>query len=231
MVYVMMLVALAIAPSIAIILFVYFRDKYEKEPLRILVWCFIFGILSIIPAILIELAPGFSQEDISNNMLITLVYAFLFVGLGEEFSKYFFIRVYAFRKKDFNEPFDGIIYSLMVSMGFATAENIFYVLDGGLSTGMMRMFTAVPAHAAFGILMGYYIGLAKFRKNRFFYLLTALLMAAIAHGAYDFFLFQQNYPGLTIFSILVLILIIIFSFRAIKIHRRNSPFKPDQANL
>ena len=110
--------------------------------------------MSIIPAIIIEIIPGFSDYDVANNIAITVVYAFCFVGLGEEFSKFFFIRVYIFRKKDFNEPFDGIIYAVMVSMGFATAENIFYVINGGLSTGFVRMFTAVPAHAAFAIYNG-----------------------------------------------------------------------------
>jgi len=117
----------------------------------------------------------------------------------------------------------------MVSMGFATAENIFYVIAGGLSTGFLRMFSAVPAHAAFAIIMGYYIGLAKFRQHRFFYLLTGLLLAALAHGIYDFFLLQQNIPGLAILSFVILILIIILSFRAIKVHRRNSPFRPQSS--
>jgi protease PrsW len=225
------LIALATAPVFAIILFIYFKDKYEKEPIHLLVKCFLFGILSIIPAILIEIAPGFSDYDRENNIFITIIYAFLFVGFGEEGSKYFFIRIFAFRKKDFNEPYDGIVYSLMVSMGFATAENIFYVLDGGLSTGVLRMFTAVPAHAAFAIIMGYFIGLAKFRQNRFFYLFTGLLLAALAHGAYDFFLFQQNIPALALLSFVLLAIIITLSFRAIVVHRRNSPFRPNQTNL
>lgn len=225
------LIALATAPAFAIILFIYFKDKYEKEPIHILVKCFLFGALSIIPAILIELAPGFSDEDTANNLTICLIYAFLFVGLGEEGSKFFFIRIYAYRKKDFNEPYDGILYSLMVSMGFATTENIFYVLSGGVSTGVLRMFTAVPAHAAFAIIMGFYIGLAKFKQHSFLYLLIGLLLAALAHGAYDFFLFQKNIPGLAVLSFVVLSLIIFLSFRAIVVHRRNSPFKPDQTNL
>ncbi len=231
MIYIILLIALAIAPALAIILFVYFKDKYEKEPIHLLIKCFLFGVLSVIPAIIIEIVPGFSDDTIANNLLITIIYAFLFVGLGEEFSKFFFIRIYAYRKKDFNEPFDGIIYSVMVSMGFATAENIFYVIEGGLSTGLLRMFSAVPAHAAFAIIMGYFIGLAKFRKNRFLYLLTGLLMAALAHGAYDFFLFQQNMPALALLSFVVLALIITFSFRAIVVHRRNSPYRSNQANL
>ena len=167
MFYFFLTLSLAIAPIFAIILFVYYRDKFEKEPIHLLIKCFLFGVLSIIPAIIIEIIPGFSDYDVANNIAITVIYAFCFVGLGEEFSKFFFIRIYIYRKKDFNEPFDGIIYAVMVSMGFATAENIFYVINGGLSTGFVRMFTAVPAHAAFAIIMGYYVGLAKFRKNSF----------------------------------------------------------------
>lgn len=113
-------------------------------------------------------------------------------------------------------------------MGFATAENIFYVVEGGVSVGLMRMFTAVPGHASFAVLMGFFAGMAKFRKNSAALLLTGLIAAVTAHGFYDFFLFQSDYPFFQLFAFVCLIAAILLSFMAIKIHRTNSPFQYNQ---
>ncbi len=97
------------------------------------------------------------------------------------------MRFVLFNNKNFNEPFDGIVYAVMVSMGFATLENILYVFHSGFTTGVIRMFTAVPAHATFGALMGYFLGKAKFSYNRkLFFTLMALLTATAFHGSYDY---------------------------------------------
>jgi len=223
---IILLLALAIAPAIGIILLVYFKDKYEKEPFSLLFKCFLLGLFTIIPPIFIELAAEKLSPGQSVNPINIFIYAFAIVGFSEELSKFLLLRVYPYRSKHFNEPFDGIVYSVVISMGFAVAENIFYVLDGGVGAALIRMFTAVPAHAAFAVLMGYYVGLAKFRKNKFGFLLTGLIVATIAHGFYDWFLFQDNMPGLQLLAMVCLILIIIISFRAMKIHRKNSPFNP-----
>lgn len=220
------LLNLAILPGIAIIIFIYFKDKYEKEPFPLLLKCFLLGLLTIIPPIIIELSgERFSPEHHRNSSDI-LIYSFLIVGLSEELSKFLLLRVYPYRSKHFNEPFDGIVYAVVISMGFATAENIFYVLGGGVGTGVLRMFTAVPGHAAFGVLMGYFVGFSKFRKHNFGFLFTGVFAAVVAHGFYDYFLFQDDVPGLQILAMVCLALIIILSFRAIRIHRNNSPFNP-----
>lgn len=220
------LLGLALAPAIGIILLVYFKDKYDREPFSLLLKCFLFGILTIIPAIIIELAAGSLDPGQTSNPVSIFIYAFFIVGLSEEGSKFLLLRVYPYRSKSFNEPFDGIVYSVVISMGFAAAENIFYVLDGGMSVALLRMFTAIPGHAAFGVLMGFYVGLAKFKKHNFVYLFTGLFVAVCAHGFYDWFLFQEDMPGLQLLALVCLTVIIIFSFRAMKIHKKNSPFNP-----
>ena len=220
-----LLVALAIAPGIGILMFVYFKDKYEKEPLSLIIKCFFWGMLTVIPPIIIETMGSSFSPDKTNNIYSIFLYSFAFVGFSEEFSKYLLLRIYPFRKKDFNEPFDGIVYAVAISMGFATFENIFYVIEGGIGTGLVRIFTAVPAHGAFAVIMGFYVGLAKFKQNHFGYLFIGVLMATLAHGAYDFFIMQNDYPALKLLTLVCLIIIIILSFRAMKIHRNNSPFK------
>jgi RsiW-degrading membrane proteinase PrsW (M82 family) len=222
--YLLLIIPLAIAPGIAIALFVYFRDKYEKEPFRLLRGCFLFGMLSVVPAALIELVEGLLGFDETGSIGMLIAYAFIGVGLVEELSKFFFVRVYAYPKPAFNEPFDGIVYSVMVAMGFATAENILYAVTHGLGTTVLRLFTAVPLHATCGIIMGFYIGLAKFRPGPAKYLLLGILLATLVHGAYDFFLFQQDYPALIIMAFVSLSVAVLISFFAIRSHQKRSPF-------
>ncbi len=143
----------------------------------------------------------------------------------EEFSKYIIVKYYAQRNKEFNEPFDGIVYAVMVSMGFAALENVLYVFQYGFATGVTRAFTAVPAHATFGILMGYFMGKAKFSKNKLQLNLLGLFAATLFHGAYDFFLFIDFVPGIAIGAFVSLFVGIILSRKAIKRHQNGSVFK------
>ena len=222
------LLALAIAPGIAISLYIYFKDKHEKEPIKLLVISFILGILSVIPTTILSIIGSllFEFNPESHSMFFSLISCVVGIGLVEEYSKFIFVRYYTYKKEAFNEPFDGIVYCVMVSMGFATIENIVYVYEYGQFTAWARMFTAVPMHAVFGIIMGYYIGIQKIYGKRNFALM-GLLYAAILHGVYDFVLFNKDIPeGVQIIGFLAcLIFGIRFARKSIKIHQENSPFK------
>jgi RsiW-degrading membrane proteinase PrsW (M82 family) len=185
------LLALAIAPGIAICIFIYFKDKYNKEPMGLLFISFILGMFTIILPFIIQLFFGQSLTGISGqNIAYIALFAYLIVALSEEGSKFLALRFYCYPKKAFDDPFDGIIYSVMVGMGFATLENIGYVMQHGISTGITRMFLSVPAHATFAVLMGYHVGLAKFdAANRSRNFLLAIIWPVIFHGTFDFFLF------------------------------------------
>jgi RsiW-degrading membrane proteinase PrsW (M82 family) len=218
-------IALAIAPGIAIAIFIYFRDKYEKEPFKLLLGCFLFGLLSLVPAFILEFTEGLVGFSEQGNLLQVFIYALLGVGLVEEMSKYFFLRVYAYPKAAFNEPFDGIVYAVMIAMGFATGENVMYAITHGFNTAVMRMFTAVPLHATCGIIMGFYVGLSKFRKYSVLYIVVGLVLAILLHGAYDFFLFQQDYPALALMAFVSLAIAVAMSFIAIRRLQKCSPFR------
>lgn len=221
------LLFLAVAPAMIIILYIYFKDKFEKEPIRFLFKNFLMGVFVsvIITLILSIVANHFFPLIDELSIYQQLIKAFFIVGLIEEFSKYVIVRFYAQKSVEFNEPFDGIVYAVMVSMGFAALENVMYVFQYGVSTGIIRAFTAVPAHATFAILMGYFMGLAKFSKNRQLLNITGLLVATFFHGAYDFFLFINFIPGIALGAFVSLFVGIILSKKAIKIHQRNSHFK------
>lgn len=230
----MELFALALAPGITIVFFIIAKDKYNKEPFRVLLYAFLLGILSTIPAIMIQLflKGALNVSMGSTSILYYVLYAFGAVGFSEEFCKYCMLRYYAYPHKAFDEPLDGIIYGVLISMGFATLENINYVMTYGFGTGIVRMFLSVPAHACFGVIMGYYMGLAKFNKESASRLMhKGLLLAVLFHGGFDFFLFlQQNESATRIVSTSILTLgsftcfyiAVRFSWRALHLHQELS---------
>ena len=221
------LLLLAIAPICIIIIYIYIKDKYEKEPKRLLLASFLLG--AVISIMITTLIYSISDVIIPLNDAFSVpqqfVKAFLVVALTEEFSKYIIVRFFNQPKKAFNEPFDGIVYAVMVSMGFAATENIIYVMQSGFTTAVLRAFTAVPAHATFGILMGYFMGRAKFSNNRILLNLSGLLMAVIFHGFYDFFLFINFIPGIWIGAFISLLIGILLARKAIKKHQDDSHFR------
>lgn len=223
----MILLLSALAPVATIIIYIYVKDLYEKESKRMLAYAFLLGgIVSIIITTLLYLIFDYILPSPDNsNIWQQFVKAFFVVGLIEEFSKYIMVRFYAQPRKGFNEPFDGIVYAVMVSMGFAAVENLFYVLQGGIEVALIRAVTAIPAHATFAILMGYYMGKAKFSNNRMKWNLIGLSLAVLFHGAYDFFLFIGFIPGTSIGAFISLLLGVILSRGAIKAHQEISHFK------
>jgi len=223
----MNLLLIAIAPVLVIIFYIYLKDKYEKEPKRLLLYTFLLGafLSVIITTILYVFFDYFLPIPDDQIIWQQFIKAFLIVAFVEEFSKYVIVRYYAQPKEAFNEPFDGIVYSVMVSMGFAALENIMYVSSGGMHVGVVRAFTAIPAHATFAVLMGYYVGMAKFSNNKFILNLTGLALAMLFHGAYDFFLFIDFVPGIWIGAFISLFIGILLSRKAIKAHQKNSHFK------
>jgi protease PrsW len=230
----MLLLTLALAPGIAIVLFIYSRDNYDREPIKALLKSFLLGVLSILPAMVIQLiATAILKKYVAENtILYSGTFAFLVVGISEEYCKYFMVKRFAYTKPYFNEPFDGIIYSVMVAMGFATLENILYVYEHGIGTAIVRMFLSVPAHAAFGVIMGYHIGLAKFKPlEKTMHLIKGVVLAALLHGAFDFFLFLQTNKNVTNYvsegflflgAVSCFVIAINLSMRSIRLHRAVS---------
>ena len=212
-----LLLLLSVVPAIIIVVYFYLLDRHEREPLKMIILCFVFGLISTYPALKME---EFGILDLyitaSSNPLMTFTFAFLIVAFSEELMKFIFLRYYVFTKSDFNEPMDGIVYSVTISMGFAAMENILHIVirtenfSEALQIGYSRTLTAVPAHAAFAMAMGYFVGLAKAQSYRESLLLMAGFSAAVfLHGLYDFFIFLEWTNSLTIYTIATLIIALI----------------------
>jgi protease PrsW len=223
------LLGIALAPGAAIMLYIYLKDKHEREPLSLLLISFIYGIFSTMVTLSVSIPVNMFVVLQPDDLVHEAYDAFLKVALVEEFSKFVFVRFILYPNKNFNEPFDGIVYAVMVSMGFATLENVVYVYNYGFETGLLRMFTAVPAHASFGVMMGYFLGLGKFsHQKRFYYGISALLVPTLFHGVYDYFWFIAEitnvWAGIWVGAILSLIVGLWLSRKAIRLHQNASPF-------
>jgi RsiW-degrading membrane proteinase PrsW (M82 family) len=224
----LVLFALAVGPAVAIMMFFYSKDKHDREPFGVLLVSFLAGCFSVLPAIILESAlPELAPVSKGTSMVSVAIFTFIIVAGSEEFCKFLFLRYYAYRKPSFNEPYDGIVYAVMVGMGFATIENLLYVFGADTigaqwGTAGLRAVTAVPAHATFAAVMGYYVGLAKFNhKNERRLMFQGILGAVVLHGFYDFFLFQNWTAGLMIGAGVSLIVGIVFSLRAIRMHKAD----------
>jgi len=183
---------LAIAPAAFLLKYILVRNRYKRDPPRLIAITFLLGALGIIPTTLLEL---FFQAP---NPLLN---AFVPTAIVEEFMKFVAVRAKAYDSPSFSEPMDGIIYGITASLGFATVENIFYVMGfGAISTAIARAFLSVPSHAAFGGIMGYYLGLAKpfgtehNKKKERQLIITGLAIAIVLHGIFDAIAFTT--PGI-----------------------------------
>ncbi len=214
----LILFVLAILPVVLILLFINHMDKKEKEPLGLLARTFFLGALSIIPALISEISLTFVM-GVAAGMGVwgvtsaRIFYAFIVVALSEEAFKFIVLYLSTWKHKDFNYSYDGVVYSVTASLGFACIENIMYAFQNGFSTAVARMLTAVPMHAVMGVFMGYFYGKAKaleYRgRSKTGAIWGAFLAPVFLHGLYDY---ACLYLVINVWGLLALIagLIILF---------------------
>jgi RsiW-degrading membrane proteinase PrsW (M82 family) len=221
----MVVLLASLAPICIILFYIYFRDKYEREPLGLLLKSVVAGMLVVLPILFVErllmaLMPALGQIGTAAY------HAFVVAGTTEEAFKFLVLYLLIWKSPSFNEQFDGIVYAVFVSLGFAAVENVIYVMEGGMQTAMLRALTAVPAHALFGITMGYYLGIARrYQELRSSYLIRALLYPILLHGIYDFILMVEI-DWLLVLFIPYVIGLYVLGMRKMKILSDNSVFKP-----
>ena len=211
------LVAAAIIPAIVLLLYVYRVDRLEKESPGLIIKLVVMGAVSTLLASITEqigmsiLESAFYENSFAYRALLY----FVVVAFSEEGFKYLVLKVGTWRNPEFNCKFDGVVYAVAVSLGFALWENIQYVLAYGFSTALIRAVTAVPGHACFGVLMGGWYGLAKrkevqgwnsaSRLARVF----AVVCPALVHGAYDYIATNESDLGTISFIVFVIIMFVI----------------------
>jgi RsiW-degrading membrane proteinase PrsW (M82 family) len=209
----------AIAPGAALLVYFYLKDRYHSEPIGMVLKIFLLGLLIVFPVMVLQrgMIPGMGENE----------YAFAFIvsaGL-EEFVKWFVVYHYIYKHAIFDEPYDGIVYAVAVSLGFATLENVIYSLlhDLSISALILRALLPVPGHALFGVIMGYYLGKAKFSTRQIRYLVLSLLFPIGWHGLYDLIQLKSN-NWMTL-SIPFMILLWAIGMRKVTKANARSPFR------
>lgn len=189
----MFLIALALLPAIALVVWIYRQDRVEKEPKGLLWKVFLFGVLSVIPAMILEILLEevflvFVDED---TLCYVILDNFIGVAMIEELCKMKAAKRAAWKHPAFNYKFDAIVYCVTSALGFAAIENVMYCMDADIETAVTRALLSVPSHAIDGVIMGYFFGVAKEaelvgnRRRRKRYLRLSVFMPMIEHGIYD----------------------------------------------
>lgn len=184
----LVILSAGIAPGLALLSYFYLRDQYGTEPFLVVFKTFLFGAFLVFPLMFIQYV--FEVEQLISSDLIS---SFFVTGFLEEFFKWFILIYTIYHHVSFDEPYDGIVYGSAVSLGFATAENILYLVANGVEFAFGRALLPVSSHALFGVIMGYYLGKCKFtsdKKKRF--KLLAFLIPFLLHGFYDFILLKET---------------------------------------
>ena len=202
---------LAVLPVIIFSGWIYFEDRYEKEPIFKLIEYFLLGILVSILAIVLELY--FCKLNIFSGIGEIIYISFFVASFTEEGLKCVILIPILLKDKCFDEKLDGIIYSVFLSLGFATIENIIYLmrerLDLSFGLGIARGLISIPSHIMFAITMGYYISKYKFcnkddKKNK--YLIYAIVIPILFHGVFDFILMIGYRWAIIVFIVYIILL-------------------------
>lgn len=237
-VFSIILLALSVLPVVVLMVFINRQDKFQKEPVKSLAKAFIGGILAI-PLDFILITQIINNIWQSNTIFYS---AFWEAGLPEELSKFLIFMIFIWRDKNFDEYFDGIVYATFIGLGFACVENILYVFgsssfDAAVHTSITRALLSVPGHFLFGVILGYFLSLAKFKGEFWKYALTGLLMAAGCHGLFDWLLFVSDNIGAGFSSIIYLVFLVGDFFlwklgvKYIRKQQENSRLQAEEAAL
>jgi len=176
--------AAAIAPGLALLAYFYWKDRYDAEPLSMVVRLFFTGMLVVLPAMIVQRGLVLYIGD------SPFAFSFIISAGVEELLKFFVLYHMVFHHAEFDEPYDGIVYATAISLGFATLENVLYAFlqPATFGTLLVRALLPVSGHALFGVIMGYSLGRAKFQTGRLakYHLWMAALLPLLWHGLYDF---------------------------------------------
>lgn len=178
------LISAAIAPAFALLSFFYLKDEYELEPIIDIFRNFLYGFLLVFPLMFIQFAV--MEEQLIEHEILQ---SYLLFGLLEEFFKWFLFLFVTFKNSKFLTAYDGIVYGVSISLGFATFENVLYLFAHGIEFAFSRAIFPVSAHALFGVIMGYYMGKASMRpEKKNFFIFLAFILPFLLHGTYDYIL-------------------------------------------
>lgn len=181
------LFSVALAPGLALFSFFYLRNQMATEPRKTLLQTFIYGAILTFPILFLQYV--FEEEEVFTYAFIQNIF---FSGLLEEFFKWLILVIVIYNHIEFDDPYDGVLYGVAISLGFASVENLLYLMSYGMDTALLRAILPVSSHALFGVVMGFYLGKAKFTNNRRLFIVAALVVPLVLHILYNTIFIAQN---------------------------------------
>ena len=244
-----LLIVAALAPAVALCIFIFIKDRVEKEPIGLLLLLLGLGAFICFPAAKIEtvltggidkLFSTLTYEYEGELYMNTTPYRFYlfstnFIGIAlvEEGLKFLVMFFITRNNKNFNSLFDGLIYAVFVSLGFAALENVLYVIQLGWQVAILRALMSVPGHMFFAVMMGYYYSMwhmfekahryEKGLKNagvipqsvkefsEIKYLALSLIVPIGIHGFYDYCCeYGSTYSTIALYALVIFLYIYCF---------------------
>ena len=209
----------AVVPGLILMWFLHTRESFPQP--RTTLWAtFGLGALITLPVIVLffplSIVLSIVASETQSPLLFALVQAFLTSAILQESFKYLVLSNFSCQHKRLAEPFDGVVYGVVASLGLATLECIAYVSEGDVIGAFSRALTSVPVHCALGAIMGYYIAQNAFSPTRWGrHMLLAWVVPVVLHGLYDFPLLLGALPLLPL-SLVVLVFALVWAVRLVR---------------
>lgn len=213
-----LIILTALAPVAVALYYIYKKDDAQPEPAKWLTRAFVFGVISVFISFLISIPTSFLfglelNNETYNSILEAITDSFLLAAIPEESAKFIMFWLLLRKNPFFDEQFDGILYSVCVSMGFAALENIGYLASGTvdgswLDIGISRAMFSIPGHFFFAVLMGYYYSIYHWNIERTIKNKLLILAAPIlAHGVFDAIIMSMQVNSIIAIPCVVLFMI------------------------
>lgn len=182
----LLVLAFSLVPTLLLVAFILYTDRKSREPVKNVVLCLLSGILTISVAGYFE---NLVMPYFSNNTVLIFIWAFI-----EELSKIAIFFLFIFDNKHYDDIYDGIVYMMLIALSFAGLENIMYAfsentINDSISLALMRDFTTVPLHVICGIVIGYFMSLGSFSKDKNKKIINfsfAIIIPSLIHGCFNF---------------------------------------------
>ncbi|MFH1119438.1 MAG: PrsW family glutamic-type intramembrane protease [Bacteroidota bacterium] len=209
---------LIISPLAFVLFLLIFKFRFPKEGIDLLVKSFIWGCLVSVPVILADQVAHYFIIDGARSIRRMIVYSFIIVGFVTEVSKFLPIRLSLAGKNRFRSPAEGIIYSVALTLGLSTLYAIYYIYFSARSGHDPAYFLSIaPMNVLLGIIMGFFIGLGKIRKNLFIDSMTGLGATILIHGIYRFILLSRDVTLFWLFALGALFIASILFYKSRRI--------------
>lgn len=212
------IIALLLAPLLALVFFLYIKFKFNLATSKYLYQAFLFGMVSVLVIVILDQIAAYFGYDQLKNLKRSAFYSVVVVGFGSELGKFIFLRYVFLPLKSFRSPFESVIYSVLISMGFSTIALPLYA-NSVFSHGVdpLFLYTFPFANIIFSIIVGFFVGMGKLRKNRLIDSATGLGSATFFHAFYYFTFLSSDKTILLFYGIGVFFIAALLAVKAINV--------------